>query len=61
MYSRQGSVFGHGEEIFALGDAQVPCRQVLLAVHDERAMDDRGTRGVALTEGYTDTDTNHPL
>ncbi len=56
MYSRQGSVLGHGEEV-----VQVPRRQVLLAVHDERAVDDRGTRGVALTEGYTDTDTNHPL
>ncbi len=61
MYSRQGSVHGHDEEVLALRGIQVPSRQVLLATHDERAVDDRGTRGVALTEGYTDTDTNHPL
>ncbi len=52
---------GHDGEVLTLRDVQVPSRQVLFAAHDERAVDDRGTRGVALTEGYTDTDTNHPL
>ncbi len=54
---------GHDREVLALCGKQVPSRQVLLAAHDEHAVDNRNTQGVALTGGYTDTDTdtNHPL
>ncbi len=52
---------GHDGEVLALRGIQVPSRQVLLAAHDERAVDNRDTQSVALTSGHTDTDTNHPL
>jgi hypothetical protein len=61
MYSRQDSVHGHDGEVLALCGKQVPSQQVLLAAHSERAVDNRGTRGVALTKGHTDVNTNHPL
>ncbi len=49
---------GHDGEVLALRGIQVPSRQVLLAAHDERAVDNRDTQGVALTGGHTDTDTD---
>ena len=52
---------GHDGEVLALRGIQVPSRQVLLAAHDERAVDDRGTQNVALTSGHTDVNSNHPL
>jgi hypothetical protein len=61
MYSRQGSVHGHDGEVLALRGLQVPSQQVLLAAHDERAVDNRGTQSVALTSGHTEANTNHPL
>jgi hypothetical protein len=60
MYSRQGSVHGHDGEVLVLRGIQVPSRQVLLAAHDERAVDNRGTQSVALTSGHTDTVPNYP-
>ncbi len=61
MYSKQGSVHGHDGEVLALRGIQVPSQRVLLAAYDERAVDNRGAQGVALTGGHTDTDTNHSL
>jgi hypothetical protein len=58
MYSRQDSVHGHDEGVLTLHGIQVPSRQVLLAAHDERAVDNRGTQSVALTSRYTDANTN---
>ena len=49
---------GYDGEVLALRGIQVPSRQVLLAAHDKRAVDNRGTQSVALTGGHTDT--NHP-